>query len=99
MMDIMPDELWDKYAEEWSDTAVHNLAYVIMWAGPENFPHLHLDESPDEEFRPFFDHISEVLEEGYFRRAFEKDTPLTNRDFFEIARDANAVLGERIVAE
>jgi hypothetical protein len=98
-MTVMPDELWDKYFDQWRGQDMHNLAYVVMWAGRENFPHLHMDESPDEEFRPFFDHISEVLDESYFRRAYQKDTPLNNCDFFEIAHDANAVLGERTVAE
>ena len=96
----MDPELWEKYSDDWRDRGANNLAYVLMWAGPENFPHLHLDEAQHDphvtfgDHLPFYDHIDEVLEDLYIKRSLDKDTPLTNRDLFEIARDANASLAE-----
>jgi hypothetical protein len=91
---MLTDELWDKYDDEWAYRGQQNLAYVVMLAGKENFPNLYLDDAEDEEFRPFYDEVDEVLSELFIRRASEKDTPLTNHDYYLIARDGNAILGE-----
>jgi hypothetical protein len=83
---MLTDELWDKYSYEWVDWGQHNLAYVVMLAGPENFPNLYLDHSEDDDFRPFYDEVDEVLRELFIRWASQKDTPLDNHDYYLIAR-------------
>jgi hypothetical protein len=96
---MLTDELWDKYSYEWVDWGQHNLAYVVMLAGPENFPNLYLDHSEDDDFRPFYDEVDEVLRELFIRRASQKDTPLDNHDYYLIARDGNSILGEHYSRE
>jgi hypothetical protein len=96
---MLPAELWDKYDDEWVHPGCNNLAYVVMLAGPENFPNLYLDHAEDEEFRPFYDEVDEVLRELFIRRASQKDTPLDNHDYYLIARDGNSILGEHYSRE
>jgi hypothetical protein len=87
---ITDNELWEKYYEEWSYVGQHELAYAIMVAGPENFPYIDLD--PWDE-GPFWDHVSDLAEELWMYRAFEKETPLGPRDYVELAFELNNVLG------
>jgi hypothetical protein len=85
----MSNELKDKYSEMWVEEGERNLAYVIMVAGPENFPLIELD--PWDE-GPFWDHVSDIAEELFTYKASEKNTPLDNSDYVELAHELNNVL-------
>jgi hypothetical protein len=85
----MSDELRDKYLEEWFAVGEQNLAYVCMWLGEERLPFIELD--PWDE-GPFWDHVSDIAEELFTYKASEKNTPLDNSDYVELAHELNNVL-------